>query len=137
MRGAGETPLFKTPKRRSGTSNRMLVITILTVLLPPLGLVCLWRGARCPMRGKILLSALGVASMTLIFTIILSGQVQVGDDLPISYQYAQTTAAPTAAPAPDGVVDAPGSADGGVDTGEAGATGDELGDGVVPANPAG
>lgn len=138
MRGSADTPLFKTPKRQSKPSSRILVIALLTLLLPPLGLICLWRGARCPMRGKILLSIVGLASMTFIFVLILNPSTSLTDELPINYQYAASTAVPSTAPAPettlapqtgDGTDLTDENTDGGGDTG--------LDDGMAPANPAG
>lgn len=138
MRGAADTPMFKAPKKQPRPSSQLLVIALLTLLLPPLGLLCLWRGARCPMRGKVLLSIVGVASMTLIFVLMLGPGTSLTDDLPINYQYAATTAMPTTAPAPESTL-APDAGEPGVVDDPATDDTDDTGleDGVIPANPVG
>ncbi len=70
------TPNFRAPGRRSivKLSRHTLVQILLILLLPPVGLAVLWRSSRFPMRGRVVLSALAVISMTAMFSLFLSWQ---------------------------------------------------------------
>ncbi len=81
MRTTGVTPMFQVPKR-SHPSARVWVTILLCALLPPLGLIVLWRGLRCPIRGKILVSALALLSMTLMLTTYISFRENSGILIP-------------------------------------------------------
>jgi hypothetical protein len=140
MRVPVSTTNVRLPKRRR-TSRRTLVLLILTIVLPPLGLLLLWRIGNCPLRGKVLISLLGVAVMILACMLYIGGQQKVGEDVPLTYQYPSLTAAPTQAPRQDVVVPPPSpdsiGEDGGAASGEQTGGDDALPDGVIPANPAG
>lgn len=154
MRGTGATTTyFKTPRPKGGTSKRMVVIALMTLLIPPVGLICLWR-ARCPFRGKLIVSLLGFASLTLIFTLYLGRNVPTSIQIPVEFQYVTGTAetpapeAQTAPVDPNAVVPEVQTSDGGIDPAvnpdEPGGTEAPQGgaeptapEGVIPANPAG
>lgn len=73
MRAQGIAPNFQTPSRQ--TPSRSMWITIaLCVFLPPIGLIRLWAMARCPLRGKLIISIIAVLSMTLMLTIFISAR---------------------------------------------------------------
>ena len=119
MRTTGSAPVFQVP-RRSHPSARVWVTILLCALLPPLGLIVLWRGLRCPVRGKLLISALALLSMTLMLTAYISfrensgiliprqaaGQFAVNDytasaGSSVSVTQAGANASPTATTAPE------------------------------------
>ena len=113
MRTTGSTPVFQAPKR-GGPSPRVLVSFLLCARLPPLGLVVVWRGLRCPVRGKVLLTAVAFVSMTFMLTTYIGRQMNSGILIPeqAAGQFAQNdytasagtttvlSATATAAPAP-------------------------------------
>lgn len=132
-RTGGTATSFQSP-RRNRPSTRMWIIALLCVVLPPLGLVGLWRTARCPMRGKLLLSALALASMTLMLVLLISHTVGDPYALPQPggvYPYAQNDYyAPAAQPSADVQTATPAPA---------AENGDAQGaqDGIIMANPMG
>lgn len=75
MRATGNSPIFQIPRRRA-SGARLWVTASLCALLPPVGLVLLWRRLRCPMRGKMLLSAVALVSMTLILSAYIARRQQ-------------------------------------------------------------
>ena len=81
MRTTGSAPVFQVPKRKR-PSARVWIAFLLCVLVPPVGLFVLWRGLRCPIRGKILLSALALVSMTLMLSSFISYQMNRGILIP-------------------------------------------------------
>jgi hypothetical protein len=119
MRTTGSAPVFQVP-RRGRPSARVWVTVLLCAAVPPLGLIVLWRGLRCPVRGKVLISALALLSMTLMLTTYISfrensgilipqqaaGQFEVNDytssaGSSVSVTSASQSAAPAATPAPE------------------------------------
>jgi len=124
MRTTGSAPVFQVPKRKR-PSARVWIAFLLCVLLPPVGLFVLWRGLRCPIRGKILLSALALVSMTVMLSSFISYQMNQGILIPqqAAGQYAVNDYTSPSGP----VVER--SAETGSGTGAAGAT-------VTPAQPA-
>lgn len=89
MRTSGTAPVFKTPARNT-PSGRMWLTIVLTICLPPIGMMLLWHGARCPLRGKILISLIGFASLTVMLVYILglnnSDTVELTQGV-VTYQY--------------------------------------------------
>ena len=81
MRTTGSAPVFQVPKRGK-PSARVWVTFLFCALLPPLGLIVVWRGLRCPVRGKVLLSLVAFLSMTLMLTTYISRQLNSGILIP-------------------------------------------------------
>lgn len=81
MRTTGSAPVFQAPKRAK-PSARVWVTFLFCALLPPLGLVVVWRGLRCPVRGKLLLSLVAFLSMTLMLTTYIDRQMNSGILIP-------------------------------------------------------
>ena len=77
MRTTGNAPVFQAP-RRKGPSARVLAALAMCALLPPLGLVSVWRGLRCPVRGKILLTAVALLSLTVMLASYIGYQMNSG-----------------------------------------------------------
>ena len=63
-------------KTESGISRRALRGLLLTLLLPPVGLVYLWRGGVFRLRGRILVTALACIEMTILLSTGLFGLIQ-------------------------------------------------------------
>ncbi len=116
MRTTGSAPVFQVP-RRTKPSARVWVAVLLCILVPPLGLIMLWRGVRCPVRGKLLVTAVALVSLTVMLTAYISFQMNSGILVPqqAAGQYAENdytaaagadvsvmtpTTAATATPAP-------------------------------------
>jgi hypothetical protein len=112
MRTTGNAPVFQVP-RRNKPSARVWVAVLLCVLVPPLGLVMLWRGVRCPVRGKLLITAVAFVSLTVMLTVYIRYQMTSGILVPqqAAGQFAEndytgaagasvTAATATATPAP-------------------------------------
>ena len=62
-------------REREDRENRLRVlfmVACLTVLLPPLGLLLVWRSRRVNAMARIVLSMAGMASMTIIFSVLLN-----------------------------------------------------------------
>ncbi len=115
MRTTGSAPVFQVPKRQK-PSARVWVAVLLCALIPPLGLISVWRGLRCPVRGKVLLSLVAFLSMTLMLTSYIGHEMDSGILIPqqaagqfVDNDYttpgeatvvSPTPAAPAATPAP-------------------------------------
>jgi len=83
--------LFSTTRMHRMDALRLALL----VLIPPLGLVVLWRSGYL-LRGKLIFSFLGLSALTLYFTLYL-GANMAGPALPPP---APPVAAPTATPTP-------------------------------------
>ena len=107
MRSTGSAPVFKVP-RRGVPSARVWVTAFLCLAMPPVGLVLLWRGLRCPVRGKLLLSTVALLSMTMMLTAFIGFRRDSSLLVPIETggQYAVADQTPTGGPA-DGGAPAP------------------------------
>jgi hypothetical protein len=81
MRTTGSAPVFQVPKRNK-PSARVFVTILLCALVPPLGLIIVWRGLRCPVRGKVLLSAVALLSLTVMLTAYIGFQMNSGILIP-------------------------------------------------------
>ncbi|MDI9505194.1 MAG: hypothetical protein GX246_02910 [Clostridiales bacterium] len=109
-------PNLKAP-RRKGPSKRMLLTILLCILLPPVGLVLLWGGVKCPVRGKLLLTLISALILVAMFTTFLVRRERAVTIIPqpvIPHVLATPTPA-AAAPAPDM----------------------QVPQGIIPANPMG
>lgn len=92
------TPNMDMPSRPKG--NRALLGLILTVILPPVGLIYLWREGVFRMRGRMLLTGLATIEMALFFALIIPA-----DDLNMEAPMPVVPVAATISP-DDGVVTA-------------------------------
>lgn len=122
----GYVPNLKIPGKK-GPSGKMWLTLLLCVALPPLGLILLWGRARCPLRGKLCMTLVGVAVMVVAMTAYMEWRAGIGyvvPQPPITHTYGVATPAPaTAVPAPGyPAVGGDGAQDG-------------IPEGVIPANP--
>ena len=123
MRASGVAPQFQPPTRNT-PSKRMWIILLLNIFLPPVGLVLLWKSARNPLRGKVLISIVALLSMTLMLTLFLTHKrlnekpkpVPIDNTMLEEYIEQRATPAPSPTPQPPVQLEAPDSP-------------------VVPANP--
>ncbi len=81
MRTTGSAPVFQVP-RRNKPSARVWVAVLLCALLPPLGLIVVWRGLRLPVRGKVLISLVALLSMTIMLSTYIGMQQNSGILIP-------------------------------------------------------
>ena len=130
-------PNLKVPGKK-GPSHKMWLTALLCLALPPVGLVLLWGGARCPLRGKLWLTALSVAVMVTAMTLVLEWQNQAAYTVvpqPTGYNLAQpaATVQTTPVPAQNQAGEAVQSQ---AQTGEAEQQTAVM-DGVIPSNPLG
>ncbi len=135
----GYVPNLKVPGKK-GPSHKMWLTALLCLALPPVGLVLLWGGARCPLRGKLWLTALSVAVMVTAMTLILEWQNQaVYPVVPQPTGYSLAQPAPTVQPSAQ-VQTAP-AAQAPAQSGTAATAQPQdqaaVPEGVVPANPLG
>lgn len=103
------TPNFRAPGRRSIVKlpRRTLIQILLILFLPPVGLAVLWRNSRYPLRGRMLLSVLAMASMTLIFSLFLSsgGPDPVSNSPVVPVAASAATPEPTPSPTPEATME--------------------------------
>ena len=97
--GSAYTPNMDTPER-SRRSNRALGGLLLTLLLPPVGIVYLWRKGVFRTRGRMLITALATIEMAVIFSFMLP-QDEMLSQAPVPVAPVAATIAPD-----DGVVSA-------------------------------
>lgn len=71
MRVQGVAPNFQPPSRQTPSGDMWLTI-VLCIFLPPIGLIRLWMMARCPLRGKFIISIIALLSLTLMLTVFIS-----------------------------------------------------------------
>lgn len=90
------SPNVKAPGRARAFSNRGLIGLILAILLPPIGLLYLWRSGVFRTRGRMLVSIVSTIEMLVVCLLLIPKEEM------ISYLPApQTPVAVTAAPASD------------------------------------
>ena len=128
-------PNLKAPSRKK-PSYRMWLTLLLCVALPPVGLALLWGRVRCPLRGKVWISLVGVTVLVVELTLFLNWQEKasyVAPQVPIVYTYGDTspsspesTSMPELDSAPDQTV-TNGTENGTEDPGTA----------IIPSNPMG
>ena len=93
------TPNMNTPDR-GRSSNRALGGLLLTLLLPPVGILYLWRRGVFRTRGRMLLSALATLEMAVLLMLLLPTSELV-QELPVAHLPVAATVAPD-----DGIVTA-------------------------------
>lgn len=96
---AAYTPNLEAPSR-TAKSNRGIFALILTLLVPPLGLVLLWRAGIFRTRGRMLLTALATIEMAVFFSFMLP-EDELFSQAPVPVVPVAATVAPD-----DGVVSA-------------------------------
>lgn len=87
------TARVKSPSRARLISGRGLLGLALTLLLPPVGLLYLWRQGVFLNRGRLLLTALAAVEMTLLI-VWLTPKQELNASLPVPAAPPQVTAAP-------------------------------------------
>lgn len=130
-------PNLKVPGKK-GPSHKMWLTALLCLALPPVGLVLLWGGARCPLRGKLWLTALSVVVMVTAMTLVLEWQSRSAYPIvpqPAGYDLAQPAPQVQTTPVP-AQNQAGEAAQSQAQTGEAEQQTAVM-DGVIPANPLG
>lgn len=67
---------FKRPRRfhLSASAGKTILQIVLLIVLPPVGLLWLWRRTSYPRRGQFVLSTLALCSMTLMFTLYFNAK---------------------------------------------------------------
>lgn len=104
-RSAAYTPNFQKPGRLGVVKlpRRTIVQLLLLVLLPPVGLALLWRNARYPLRGQLLLSLLATLSLTcmLVFGFSRAPQEVIAPAPVAPAPAATATPEPTPTPSPE------------------------------------
>ena len=68
------SPNMERPGRKSGGGRRTALKVVLCVLLPPVGLVWIWRTASFATRGRVLASVLAFASMLVMCLPLFPGR---------------------------------------------------------------
>ena len=92
------TPNMDMPSRKKG--NRALTALILTLVLPPIGLIYMWREGVFRTRGRMLLTGIATIEMAIFFALVMPA-----DDLMMEAPMPVVPVAATLAP-DDGVVTA-------------------------------
>ena len=91
--GSGQTARVERPSKERAISGRGVAGLILTVLLPPVGLMFLWSRSVFRTRGRVLLTALSTVEMALL-VVWLTPHAELTSRLPVPAAPAQVTAAP-------------------------------------------
>ncbi len=134
-------PNFKVPGRR-GPSASMWITLVLCAAFPPAGLLLLWGKVRCPLRGKVWISAVSVAILVCELTLFLAWREQanyVQPEVPVTRTYGETgtSQAPAATNAPAPGMGQNGGGNAGGATGASGGADADPGEVIMPANPMG
>ena len=87
------TARVKSPSRPRLISGRALLGLVLTLVLPPVGLLYLWREGVFLNRGRLLLTALATVEMTFLI-VWLTPKQELHTSLPVPAAPPQVTAAP-------------------------------------------
>lgn len=75
--GSRYTQNLKKPRRFyvSDAAGKTILQIVLLIVLPPVGLLWLWRRTSYPRRGQFILSILALCSMTVMFTLYFNASV--------------------------------------------------------------
>ena len=87
------TPNMEAPGRRKRGSSRGLWGVILTLALPPVGMVYLWRAGVFRTRGRVVLTGLGTVILAVWCAWLIPSQ-ELRSDIPVPVVPAQVTLAP-------------------------------------------
>ena len=91
--GGGYTAHVERPSKQGAVSSRAVWGLILTVLLPPVGLMFLWHRGVFRTRGRMLLTGLATVEMALL-VIWLTPHAELTPRMPVPAAPPQVTAAP-------------------------------------------
>ncbi|MBR1821468.1 MAG: hypothetical protein IJ769_07595 [Clostridia bacterium] len=91
--GAGYTAHVERPSKQRAVSSRAIFGLVLTVLLPPVGLLFLWHQGVFRARGRVLLTALATVEMAAL-VVWLTPHAELTPRTPIPAAPPQVTAAP-------------------------------------------
>ena len=91
--GAGYTAHVERPSKQRAVSSRAIFGLVLTVLLPPVGLLFLWHQGVFRARGRVLLTALATVEMAALVA-WLTPHAELTPRTPIPAAPPQVTAAP-------------------------------------------
>ena len=91
--GAGYTATVERPSKERAISLRGVAGIALTLLLPPVGLIYLWRQGVFRARGRILLTALATVELTAL-VVLLTPRQELTPRTPVPAAPPQVTAAP-------------------------------------------
>ena len=90
---SGYTAKVERPSKERAISARGAAGLVLTLLLPPLGLLFLWREGIFRTRGRVLLTGLAALELTALF-VVLTPHQDLTPRMPVPVAPAQVTAAP-------------------------------------------
>ena len=91
--GAGYTANVERPSKQKAVSTRAIFGLVLTLLLPPVGLLFLWHQGVFRTRGRMLLTGLATVEMALL-VVWLTPHAELTPRMPVPAAPAQVTAAP-------------------------------------------
>ena len=91
--GSGYTARVERPSKERAMSGRGLAGLILTILLPPVGLLFVWHQGVFRTRGRMLLTGLATVEMALL-VVWLTPHAELSPRMPVPAAPAQVTAAP-------------------------------------------
>ena len=92
-RGAGYTANVEKPSRQRAVSSRATIGLVLTLLLPPIGLMYLWHQGVFRTRGRMLVTALATVEMALL-VVWLTPHAELTPRAPVPAPPPQVTSAP-------------------------------------------
>ena len=92
-RGAGYTANVEKPSRQRAVSSRATIGLVLTLLLPPVGLMYLWHQGVFRTRGRMLVTALATVEMALL-VVWFTPHAALTPRAPVPAAPPQVTAAP-------------------------------------------
>ena len=92
-RGAGYTANVEKPSRQRAVSSRATIGLVLTLLLPPIGLMYLWHQGVFRTRGRMLVTALATVEMALL-VVWFTPHAELTPRAPVPAAPPQVTAAP-------------------------------------------
>ena len=87
------TPNMEAPGQRKRRSSRAIWGVILTLVLPPVGMVFLWRAGVFRTRGRVVLTCLGTVILGVWCACLIPNQ-ELHSDVPVPVVPAQVTLAP-------------------------------------------
>jgi len=90
---AAYSPNVQKPEKKKSVSSRGIFGLILTLLLPPVGLIFLWRKGVFRSRGRMFITAIATVEMMVVFTLLMPAET-LETHLPAPIVPAAVTKAP-------------------------------------------